>query len=100
MEDFIHSNHVVRLIQQIVDEPLTLRHWKQGDQFHPFGMEGKRQKISDYFTNQKLSLLEKEKVWLLCSGEDICWVVGYRIDERFKITDQTEKVFEMEWQWI
>ena len=75
--------------------PLTLRHWKNGDYFIPFGFNGK-QKLSDYFSNNKFSLLQKESQWLLCSGEDIVWVVGERIDDRFKITDKTQTIYKLE----
>ena len=54
--------------------PLTLRKWRKGDWFIPFGMKG-RKKLSDYFTNQKFSLKDKEEVWILLSGEDIVWIV-------------------------
>lgn len=65
--------------------PLTLRHWQEGDVFQPFGMDGKSQKLQDFFTNQKLSRLEKDAVWLLVNGDGaVIWVVGYRLDERFK----------------
>jgi tRNA(Ile)-lysidine synthase len=72
--------------------PLTLRKWKPGDRFIPFGMNG-RQKVSDYFTNHKLNLLEKEKTWILCSRNDILWLVGQRIDNRFRVDDETKTAF-------
>ena len=74
--------------------PLTLRHWQQGDWFIPFGMKGKK-KISDYFSDNKFSLFEKEDTWLLCSGNDILWIVGYRSDDRFKITHDTTEVLKI-----
>ncbi|MDR1602586.1 MAG: tRNA lysidine(34) synthetase TilS [Tannerella sp.] len=69
--------------------PLTLRKWKPGDWFVPFGMYG-RKKLSDYFIDHKLSHIQKDQVWLLCNGEDIVWIVGERIDERYKITGTTK----------
>jgi tRNA(Ile)-lysidine synthase len=72
--------------------PLTLRKWKPGDWFIPFGMTG-RQKLSDYFTNHKLNLLEKEKIWILCSRNDIIWLIGQRTDNRFRIDDGTKTAF-------
>jgi tRNA(Ile)-lysidine synthase len=74
--------------------PLTLRHWQEGDSFHPFGMRGKK-KLSDYFIDHKISLLEKKKILLLCSEEKIVWLVGLRSDDRFKIDNQTKKYYKI-----
>ncbi|MBN2660520.1 MAG: tRNA lysidine(34) synthetase TilS [Tannerellaceae bacterium] len=74
--------------------PLTLRHWKEGDWFVPFGMTG-RKKLSDYFSNNKFSLFDKEKIWLLCNGEDIIWIVGERPDNRYRIDKSTKKVLKV-----
>ncbi|MDR2906804.1 MAG: tRNA lysidine(34) synthetase TilS [Bacteroidales bacterium] len=75
--------------------PLTLRHWEQGDYFIPFGQRGKK-KLSDFFVDQKLSRFDKERVWLLCSGDDIVWVVGHRVDNRYRISNQTKQVLVIE----
>ena len=72
--------------------PLTLRKWKQGDVFVPLGMQG-RKKVSDFMVDEKLSILEKENTWVLCSKDDIVWIVGYRLDDRYKLVAQTEKVY-------
>lgn len=72
--------------------PLTLRRWQEGDWFIPFGMTGKK-KLSDYFSDHKYSRVQKEKAWLLCSGNDILWLVGERADNRFRMDKTTKEVF-------
>ena len=73
--------------------PLTLRHWQHGDRFHPLGMKGSKL-LSDFFVDQKFTEWQKRNVWLLVSAEDeILWVVGYRIDDRFKLSNVTKSVF-------
>ncbi len=67
--------------------PLTLRKWKAGDAFYPFGMNGQRKKVKDLLTNLKLNRFEKDETYVLESDGQICWVVGIRLDERFKIED-------------
>ncbi|MFQ5445939.1 MAG: tRNA lysidine(34) synthetase TilS [Saprospiraceae bacterium] len=74
--------------------PLRLRHWRAGDAFQPLGMEGKHQKLQDFFNNRKLSRFAKDRVWILESKGDICWVAGMRLDERFKILPATKRVLE------
>lgn len=69
--------------------PLTIRKWKMGDKFKPFGMKGVK-KLSDFFVDEKLSLLEKENIWLLTSNNKIIWVVGYRIDDDYKLSSKTK----------
>jgi len=68
--------------------PLEVRKWKKGDYFYPIGMKGKK-KLSKFFKDEKYSLLQKENIWLLCSGLDVIWVIGKRMDDRYKITDKT-----------
>ncbi|MDR1258187.1 MAG: tRNA lysidine(34) synthetase TilS [Tannerellaceae bacterium] len=74
--------------------PLLVRIWQPGDWFIPFGMKG-RKKLSDYFVDHQYSLIDKEKVWLLCSGENIIWIIGERIDNRFGVNKTTKYVLSV-----
>lgn len=69
--------------------PLMLRTWNDGDWFIPFGMKGHK-KLSDYFSDRKFSRIQKDQTWLLCNGSDIIWIVGERIDERYRIKNTTK----------
>lgn len=75
--------------------PLILRKWKPGDRFRPLGMKHFK-KISDFLTDLKTPRYLKDNVWVLTSNKQIIWVVGYRIDERFKITDKTKKALQIQ----
>ena len=92
----VASNSTIFVDQDKLVFPLTLRHWNEGDVFHPFGMEGKSKKVSKLFKDEKLSLIDKEKVWLLCSNNQVVWVVGIRQDERFKIDPNSKKLLKIE----
>jgi tRNA(Ile)-lysidine synthase len=92
----IPSNKTIFVDSNKLQYPLTLRRWNEGDQFQPFGMNGKSKKISKFFKDEKLSLLEKENTWLLCSDNTIVWVVGLRQDERFKIENTTKNILKIQ----
>ena len=97
--DFVidKSSDVAQLDFDKIRFPLTLRHWQHGDRFHPLGMKGSKL-LSDFFVDQKFTEWQKQNVWLLVSADgDILWVVGYRIDERFKIVNDTKTVFQCRW---
>ena len=73
-------------------KPLIIRKWQKGDKFVPFGMTGKKN-ISDYLTDRKFSLFEKENQYVVCSSDDkIIWLIGERSDNRFRITNTTKRV--------
>ena len=70
--------------------PLVLRKWLPGDSFQPLGMGGHHQKVQDFFSNKKLNHLEKKEVWILENQHEICWIVGHRLDERYKVNPATQ----------
>jgi len=75
--------------------PLTVRSRKRGDFFYPFGF-GKKKKLQDFFTDEKVLRDERDRIPLIVSKEDVIWVVGYRADERFKVTGETKRVLKVE----
>lgn len=74
--------------------PLTIRKWQAGDTFFPLGMK-KKKKLSDFFIDQKFTLKEKEQTWLLCSGDNIAWIISHRIDHRFRVTTSTREILRV-----
>ena len=81
--------------KDLLNFPLTIRTYSEGDIFYPLGMTGKK-KVSKYFKDEKLSLLEKENTWLLCSGDTIVWVINRRADNRFKVSGNTKHILKVE----
>lgn len=75
--------------------PLKLRLWEDGDWFIPFGMKG-RKLVSDYLTDKKVSIQKRENTYVMCSGNNIVWIVGERSDNRFRITDETTQILQLE----
>ena len=93
--DFVidRSPEVAQLDFDKLKFPLILRHWRHGDRFHPLGMKGSKL-LSDFFVDQKFTEYQKQNVWLLFSADgNILWVVGYRINDRFKVTNSTKSLF-------
>lgn len=94
----VTGNDIIFVDENKLEYPLVLRRWKTGDIFQPFGMGGKSKKVSKFFKDEKLSLIEKEKTWVLFSGNQIIWIVGIRQDERFKIEKTTKNRLKIQLQ--
>jgi len=78
-----------------IGDHLVVRSWQDGDWFMPLGMNS-RKKLSDFFVDEKISLLQKRRIPILESNGDIVWICGKRLDERFKVTDRTLSVVRLE----
>ncbi len=90
------KENIIFVDQQKLKYPLHLRKWQEGDYFYPLGLAGKK-KLSKFFKDEKLSLFAKQKIWLLCDADDhIVWVIGYRMDHRYKISDSTKTKVKIE----
>jgi tRNA(Ile)-lysidine synthase len=92
----VASNKTIFVDADQLVYPLTIRKWKTGDAFLPLGMNGKSKKVSKLFKDEKLSLIEKENTWLLCSNNQIVWVIGIRADHRFKSSNTTKNILRIE----
>ena len=81
---FNKNSNILYIPKEKLEMPLQIRPWRHGDYFYPLGGKG-RQKLSDYFTDHKIDRLTKERIRLLCSGDNILWIIGLRSDERWKV---------------
>ncbi len=88
------SHNTIYIDKKKLNFPLIVRKRKEGDYFYPFGMKGKK-KLSKFFKDEKYSLLDKENQWLLCTENEIIWVIGQRFDERFKVTESTTSIIKI-----
>lgn len=91
---FDQSSERAHFDKDLLTFPLEVRKWEKGDYFYPIGMKGKK-KLSKFFKDEKYSLFQKENIWLLCSGQEIIWVIGKRMDDRFKISDKTKSILKV-----
>lgn len=89
------ANTTIFVDEEKIIYPLTIRKWKEGDFFYPAGMDGKK-KLSKYFKDEKYSLLDKENQWLLCSENQIIWVIGKRADNRYIADEHTQLIIKIE----
>ena len=86
----IENRHTISVAKKLLKYPLIVRKWQNGDYFCPSGMQGKK-KLSKYFKDEKISVIEKEKIWLLCTAEnEIIWVINHRQDRRFLANSAAE----------
>ncbi len=92
----MRGKHLAILNGESLTFPLLVRKWEKGDYFFPQGMKGSK-KLSKYFKDEKLSVPEKENIWLLCSQNKVAWVIGHRVDERFALKEENENglLFEL-----
>jgi tRNA(Ile)-lysidine synthase len=86
--------HTIIIDKKTIKFPLLLRKWQKGDYFYPTGMQGKK-KLSKYFKDEKLSLLDKENIWLLCTEGQIVWIVGMRADRRFAANENLNDIIQI-----
>ncbi|WP_299106620.1 tRNA lysidine(34) synthetase TilS [uncultured Tenacibaculum sp.] len=89
------GKNIIYVDKKSLNFPLILRKWQEGDYFYPTGMKGKK-KVSKYFKDEKLSMFEKQNIWLLCSKEnEVIWIVNKRLDRRFLPTTNTTELFKI-----
>lgn len=85
------TKNLIYLDSKKLNFPLKIRKWQEGDSFHPFGLNG-RKKLSKFFKDEKMSILQKNKTWLLLNEDKIVWVIGHRMDNRFRVNEDTQSI--------
>ncbi|MFY8098105.1 MAG: tRNA lysidine(34) synthetase TilS, partial [Flavobacterium sp.] len=78
-----------------IEFPLIIRKWREGDVFYPLGMKGSK-KVSKFFKDEKISIFDKQKIWILESNKNIVWIIDYRQDDRFKVEQTTQTTLKIE----
>ena len=96
-ESCVQTTNTIFVDEMTLQFPLEIRKWQEGDWFYPQGMKGKK-KLSKFFKDEKFSLIDKSQIWLLCSDNQIVWIIGKRQDDRFKVTAQTTKIAQIQLQ--
>jgi tRNA(Ile)-lysidine synthase len=90
-----HLKSLALIDQSKIIGPLELRTYREGDYFYPLGMKGKKL-LSDFFIDEKINEFDKKQIPLLCNNHQIMWIAGYRLDERYKVTDATKKILRVD----
>jgi tRNA(Ile)-lysidine synthase len=93
-KDYDGSPHTALMDYECLQFPLKMRNFRPGDRFHPLGAKG-TQKVKEFFIDHKVPRFERPEIPLLISGESIAWIVGYRIDERVKVSEKTKRVLKV-----
>ena len=83
-EDKIYPNSKGNVCYLNFDFPLELRHRKNGDKFCPYGLKSDKMKLKDFFINEKIEQNKKDEIILLAKEKEICWVIGFKISEKYK----------------
>ncbi|GAA5029332.1 tRNA(Ile)-lysidine synthase [Marivirga lumbricoides] len=97
--DFSQEPNIAFLDAKVLEKPVFIRKWAEGDKFQPLGMKGKK-KVSDFLIDEKISLPDKEKQIVLLSGDEIAWLVNHRISDKFKISPKGGEVLKVEYKEI
>lgn len=94
--DYDSENHIEYFDAEFMPQFLQLRYWKEGDSFKPLGMNGNSMKVSDLLTNEKVSVVDKKKIFVLTDKVNIIWVVGYRLSEDYKVSQKSKVILRAE----
>lgn len=94
IDTLVQPENVALIDEDKLTFPLCVRRWQEGDSFIPFGMDN-RKKVSDFLIDAKVSMAEKERQFVLLNGDDIVWLIGRRIDDRYKVDAGTENILKI-----
>ena len=91
---FSDDKNVEFICGDAIQFPLIIRRWQAGDRFYPLGL-GKSQKLKEFFINRKVDVLSKNEIPIVCNGESIVWIAGYRLDERYRVHEKCKKIYQL-----